>query len=197
MIGLTLRTERLLIRGFSDSDTAAIHRVLDLSFGDGSLVDDAAALEERRSWVAWQELNDRWFPRMLQAPYGDRAVVLAGSGELVGAVGLVPLVGPFDQLPGLRRGPAQEQAGSIPEVGLFWAIHPDHRRRGFAVEAARAMIGHALRTLELRRILALTEHSNLASQAVMRASGMVVLVNPEPDPPWLQVVGVAHRATWR
>ena len=183
MTGLILRTERLLIRAFTDADTTAIHRVLELSFGDGSLVDDAAALEDRRSWVEWQALNDRWFPQMLQPPYGDRAVVQAGSGELIGAVGLVPLVGPFDQLPGLRPGPAQEQDGSIPEVGLFWAIHPDHRRRGYAVEAARAMIGHALGTVGLRRVLALTEHGNVASQAVMRASGMTVLVYPEPDPP--------------
>ena len=109
---VSLHTERLLIRAFTDEDTPTIHRVLDLSFGDGSLVDDAAALEDRRSWVAWQALNDRWFPRMFQPPYGDRAVVATGSGELVGSVGYVPVVGPFDQLPGLRSEPAGE--GSIP-----------------------------------------------------------------------------------
>jgi hypothetical protein len=49
-----MQTERLVIRAFTDADTPAIHHVLDLSFGDGSLVDNDAAIEDRRSWVAWQ-----------------------------------------------------------------------------------------------------------------------------------------------
>ncbi len=73
----------------------AIHRIMELTFGDGSKVEDAAALEERRSWVEWQILN--------------------------------------------------------------------------------------------RRILAFTDYTNLASQAVMRKAGMTITRNPHPEPPWLQI----------
>jgi RimJ/RimL family protein N-acetyltransferase len=187
--GLTITTERLLIRCFTDADTESIHRILDQSFGDGSRVTNPDALAERRSWVRWQALNDQWFPRMLQAPYGDRAVVLAHSGEPIGSVGYVPLLGPFDQVPGLADPPGRP--GWIPEFGLFWVIAAEHRGNGYATEAARALIGHALGELGLRRVLALTEHTNLASQAVMRRAGMTVLANPTGDPHWLQVIGVA------
>jgi RimJ/RimL family protein N-acetyltransferase len=43
------------------------------------------------------------------------------------------------------------------------------------------------------RIVATTQRSNAASIAVMRRLGMNVQENPDPDPPWFQVVGIlAH-----
>lgn len=113
---------------------------------------------------------------------------------MIGSIGFVPLIGPFDQVPGLRRGPASQ--GWIPEFGLFWVIDPIHQRRGYATQAARAMIGYALGTLNLARVLATTEHGNHASQAVMRKAGMTLLTNPLPQPAWLQVDAVAHRNSW-
>jgi hypothetical protein len=41
----------------------------------------------------------------------------------------------------------------------------------------------------------MTEHTNAASQAVMRRLGMRMLENPHPEPGWLQVVGVLERTT--
>ena len=79
-----------------------------------------------------------------------------------------------------------------PEVGLFWAIDPPRQRQGYATEAARAMIDYAFDTLRLWRILATTEYDNHASQAVMLKAGMTLTRNPRPDPPWMQVVGVAQ-----
>ena len=52
------------------------------------------------------------------------------------------------------------------------------------------MIGYAFGVLNLRRIVATTEHDNLASQGVMRTIGMRLERNPFPDPPWMQVVGI-------
>lgn len=185
----TLETSRLFIRAFRLDDMPAIHRILDQAFDDGSLADDPQALQERRGWVQQQALNAEWFPKMHQAPYGDRAVVLKAGDELIGSVGFVPLVGPFDQIPGL--GEVDRPEGfAIAEFGLFWVIDPAHQGRGYATEAARAMIDYAFRTLRLRHIIAGTEYDNLASQAVMRKLGMTLSRNPFPEPSWLQVIGI-------
>jgi RimJ/RimL family protein N-acetyltransferase len=184
-------TERLVIRSFIPEDLPAIHRILDQTMGDGSRVEDQAALEERRSWLQWSMLNGEWFPRMEQFPYGDRAITLKSTQAVIGAAGYVPLLDVYDQIPELRQaaGPGMH---ATPEVGLFWAIDPQHQRQGYASEAAAALIEYAFRQLKLKRILATTEYSNAASQAVMRKAGMKITRNPLPEPGWLQVVGVLH-----
>ncbi|NJM05536.1 GNAT family N-acetyltransferase [Candidatus Gracilibacteria bacterium] len=73
---------------------------------------------------------------------------------------------------------------------LFWAIAPQHQRCGYATEAARAMIDHAFGQLRIKRLIATTEYTNLASQAVMAKVGMRVERNPLSTPPWLEIVGV-------
>ena len=83
---------------------------------------------------------------------------------------------------------------ATPEVGLFWVIDPEQQRRGYATEAAQAMVQHAFTHLRLKRIIATTEYTNIASQGVMRRLGMRVLHNPLPEPPWLQVVGVLQNS---
>ena len=77
-----------------------------------------------------------------------------------------------------------------PEVGLYYAISPAHRRQGYATEAARALIDYAFQHLHLRRILATTESDTLPSHSVMRKLGMHIQPNPLPNPPWLQTVGL-------
>ncbi len=184
-----LHTARLTIRPFEHEDLATIHAVLDRAFDGGHKVDDAAALAERRSWLAWARLSQEWFSRLHQPPYGDQAVILTATGAVIGAVGLVPLLDVFDQIPELRRGP-EAARGATAEVGLFWAIDPAHQGHGYATEAAQALIDDAFARLRLSRIVATTTYDNLASQAVMRKLGLRLTRNPLPDPAWLQVVGV-------
>jgi RimJ/RimL family protein N-acetyltransferase len=186
---LRLHTPRLLIRSFTEDDLLPIHRILDQAFGDGTRVHDRAAIEQRRSWLHWAILSAEWFPRLAQPPLGERAIVLRASGELIGAIGYVPCLDVFEQLPRLRA--SGEPCGhTTPEIGLFWAIDPQHQRRGYASEAARAMIEHAFNQLRIKRLIATTEYSNLASQAVMAKVGMRVERNPLPHPPWLEIVGI-------
>ena len=108
-----------------------------------------------------------------------------GPGEVIGLVGLVPSLAPFSQLEGGPQG-----APWTPELGLYWALSPRHRGHGYASEAASALCGMLFATLNARRLVAMTEHVNLASQAVMRRLGMRLLANPHAVPDWLQVVGV-------
>ena len=52
------------------------------------------------------------------------------------------------------------------------------------------MAEFAFKQLLLKRIIATTEYTNVASQGVMRKIGMRVTRNPLTEPGWLQVVGV-------
>jgi [ribosomal protein S5]-alanine N-acetyltransferase len=202
MTPFILETPRLIIRAFQVNDLHAIHRILDLTFGDGTKTTDEEALNERREWLQWSRLSAEWLPRMFQPPYGDRAVVLKGTDEVIGAVGLVPCFDAFEQIPGLDRGeppgatatraPAlrADRAYRVTEMGLFWAIDPDQQRQGYATEAAQALIDFAFQQLRVKRLIATTEYDNAASIGVMRKLGMRIEKNPFADPPWLQVVGI-------
>ncbi|MCX6046202.1 MAG: GNAT family N-acetyltransferase [Chloroflexi bacterium] len=184
-----IETARLVIRPFIPTDLPTIHRILDQTFGDGSKVTDPEALAERQSWLQWTILNQQWFPALHQPPYGERAIVLKNGRELVGAIGYVPCMAPFAQIPGLGTASAPSPYNT-PEAGLFWTIDPPHQQRGYATEAAQGMLDHAFMQLGWKRMIATTEYDNLASQSVMRKLGMRLERNPFPEPAWLQIVGI-------
>lgn len=184
-----LETARLAIRPFVEADLRAIHRIMDACFDRGAKGSDPAALAERGNWLRWQIASYEWLAKLHQPPYGDRAVVLRSSGELIGAAGYVPSFMPFNQLPGMGAGHIPPGI-TTPEFGLFWAIDPAYQGQGYATEAATALAGHAFRVLRVRRLVATTEHDNIASQAVMRKLGMRIERNVLPDPEYLQVVGI-------
>jgi len=185
---MNLETPRLIIRPFVRGDSLAfIHRILDQEFGDAG--GDRAVARDPRSWLEWQILSKEWFEKMRQPPYGDRAIILKGSNQLVGAVGYVPCLAPFEQIPELRS--ASEPSGHYStEFGLFYSIDPEYRRHGYATEAAKAMLDYALNQLSVKRVIAKTDYTNIASQNVMRKLGMKITRNPLQEPHWLQVVGV-------
>jgi [ribosomal protein S5]-alanine N-acetyltransferase len=176
-----LETTRLLIRSFGTADLDAYARLLATSF------DPPADPHTLRDRLAYYELGERVLAELHQPPYGDRAVVLKETRQLIGAVGFVPSLGPFGRLP-FFGGAAQ--AKFTPEVGLFWAVAAEHRRNGFATEAARALLRYAFDELSLRRVVATTEYDNTASAAVMRRIGMTIQHNPASTPRWFQIVGI-------
>jgi RimJ/RimL family protein N-acetyltransferase len=185
----TIETKRLVIRTFILDDLPAIHRILDQTFGDGSQVDDQAALQERQSWLQWSILSQEWLPKLYQPPYGDQAIILKPTGTVIGSVGYVPLLMPFEQIPELRASISASRYNTT-EFGLFWVIDLAYQRQGYATEAVQALIVPAFKQMGLKRIIATTEYENVASQGVMRKIGMKIMRNPLPDPPWLQIVGV-------
>ncbi len=160
-----------------------------LTLGDGDAV-RAVGVETAPRWLEWTVLSYEQLDALRQPPYGERAITVRGSGEVVGLVGLVPAYGPFGQLPDFAPDGA---SGFRPEIGLYWAVGPSHRGRGYATEAARAVVDHAFAALHLGRIVATTERANAASIGVMRRLGMRVEENPLPEPESLQVVGWLDR----
>jgi RimJ/RimL family protein N-acetyltransferase len=188
---IILETERLIIRPFALADLAAIHAILNEAFGE-------VPHAERQEWLEWTVRNDRALARLFQPPYGDRAVVLRATGAVIGAVGLVPSLGPFDRLPALRAHSSEPSTGLFtPEVGLFWVLAAAHRGHGYATEAARALVAFAFAHLHLKRIVAVTEEDNTASIAVMQRLGMTVQRHPDPAPEWFQVVGILDNPAGR
>ncbi len=181
-----LDTPRLTIRSLTMDDLDGIHTIMNACFGE-------SPLEERHEWLEWTVRNYVALARLYQPLYGERAISLKETGELIGAVGLVPASGPYQRLPSFRKNGEPEDTFNQPEFGLFWAIDPSHQRKGYAVEAAQAMIDYAFNSMNIRRIVATTEFENEASQAVMRKLGMTVEHNPTPGEPfWFQVVGVLY-----
>lgn len=189
-----IATERLVIRPFEHADLDRIHAILNEAFPS----DPPVTLAERREWLAWSVLNHAQLALMHQPPYGDRAIVLKATGELIGACGYVPCSCPFAQLPGWPDPVANVNSIRYTnETGLFYAMDANQRRRGYTAEAAEALIAYGFQTLGLKRIVATTSFDNEGSKAVMRSVGMTILQNPQPDPLWLQVVGVLAYTAWR
>ena len=188
---ILFETQRLIVRAFRVEDASDYQRIKQATFGDDVDTGEVAARDDPTPFVAWSRLSHEWFPKMHQPPYGDRAIVLKETGTLIGAIGYVPCLMPFDQIPEMREG-SEVSGFSTPEFGLFWMIDPAYQRHGYASEAAAAMVDYAFSRLHLKRIIATTEYDNLASQAVMRKVGMKLLRNPRPEPVWMQVVGVRY-----
>jgi RimJ/RimL family protein N-acetyltransferase len=180
-----LETEQLVIRPFAATDLLACHQLLDLEAWQ-----TGRTLDQCEVWLGWAIANYEMLADLRQPPYGDRAVVLKSTGELVGAVGFVPGIMPYARLPSFGGHERDDRVTA--EVGMFWATRSAHQNRGYATEAASSLVHYAFGVLYLARILAWTDYDNLASQAVMRKLGMAIEHNPRPEPGWFQVVGVLH-----
>ena len=185
-----LTTDRLRIRELEAGDLPAVHQLLDQDLRDADFGNEGAQeLAERTRWLEWTILSYEQLALLYQPPYGERAVTLKVTGVLVGLIGFVPCLAPFEQLPAFA--PAGSALRRVtPEFGLYYAVSPAHQRQGHAAEAARAMVDFAFRQLGLKRVVATTTYNNAASQGVMRKLGMRIERNPYPDPPWLQIVGM-------
>lgn len=105
--------------------------------------------EETAAWIARAEA--RWRIH----GYSWWVVRLAEGGDVVGACCLQHI----------ENDPAQEL-----EIG--WRLLPDHWGKGYATEAARAMVGYGLGPVEAPRLFAIADPANDASVRVMQRLGM-------------------------
>lgn len=149
---ISLRTERLLLRPFAADDAEAvlaIHQHEGLRrFVPSAVLDDLAAVPERLARYAQHDGHP---------VHGMVAIERVDDGEVVGMILLKPI-------------PASEGV-DVDDIEIGWRGHPDHGARGYVTEAARAALHHALAS-GLRRVVAVTDPDNLASQAVCRRIGM-------------------------
>jgi RimJ/RimL family protein N-acetyltransferase len=138
-----LETPRLTLRRFAASDGPAIHRYM------GDPVVTRWLPEGRLDKAGAQGFADRNAGRRPTAI----AVVERASGELVGHMDFHPWF-----------------VRATHEIG--WAIGRPHQGRGYATEAACALMAYAFETLRCHRLIATCQPQNVASWRVMEKLGM-------------------------
>ena len=156
-----LVTERLLLRQWAEADLPAFFDIYSRDevtrwLGPQPRRSVADLDEARRGLERW-----RGFSAGLAAPLGLWAIVPLGpdaepQAEPVGTALLLPLSD--------ADGPT-----GLTEVG--WHLHPGYQGKGFATEAAAALL-QAAAAAGIREILALTDLDNTPSQAVATRLGM-------------------------
>lgn len=146
---VSIVTARLELRPFRVADIPRIHAVLYADAKARRLTGGVATLAETtrtiEAYIAWQTALG----------YSYQAVLERETGDLVGEAGLKPL------------------AGEGPEVELGYAFAPGWWGRGYATEAACAVLDHAWRALGLERVVAVTRERNLGSRRVLQKLGFV------------------------
>jgi RimJ/RimL family protein N-acetyltransferase len=146
----TIRTDRLLMRRWLDSDRepfAALN-------ADPETMRFFPATLDR---IASDAFVDRIESRFEQQGYGLWALEVTDTGSFIGFTGLNPMP---DDVPG---------AGGT-EVGWRLARHAWHR--GYATEAARAALDVAFGAVGIKEIWSMTAVLNEPSQALMRRLGL-------------------------
>ena len=155
-----LRTDRLLLRHWDESDLAAFF--------------DLYSREDVTRWLGAhprrplatvadaQERLGRWreHERGLSPPLGLWAIVPWAArglpGQPVGTLLLLPL---------------SDDDGPTGLVEVGWHLHPQHQGQGMATEAARAVLALAAEA-GIDQVLAITDVDNAASQRVAARLGM-------------------------
>jgi RimJ/RimL family protein N-acetyltransferase len=157
MISITspIATERLVLRPFTLDD-----------------LDDLYAIQSRPDvvrYLYWDVRDRDEVRKVLQRKINETR--LAERGDALALAITVP-------------GAVGTSTGVIGEIILWWqsvehrqgeigfVLHPEHQGRGYAVEAATAVLDLAFRELGLHRVYGRTDARNTASAALMRRLGM-------------------------
>jgi RimJ/RimL family protein N-acetyltransferase len=115
-----------------------------------------------------------FYPAVLSAEHSDRIVERAQMHFREQGFGLLAAelkeTGAFLGFVGLQRVPFD--APFTPAVEIGWRIGFEHWNRGYATEAARAVLDHAFGDLKLGEIVAMTYRGNHRSRRVMEKLGM-------------------------
>ena len=97
----------------------------------------------------------------------------------------------YGQFPSLQLHGATSGDLRSTEVGIGYALAPEHRGHGYASEAGKALTHYAFTALHVWRIVAMTERGNDRSVRVMEKIGMTIEQN-ERDVEWPAYAGVIY-----
>ena len=100
---------------------------------------------------------DLWQARSAEHGYAFWPVEVIGGAPFIGMVGLSnpDFTAPF-----------------LPAVEIGWRLAAEHWGRGYATEAARAVVAHGFERLGLDEIVSFTTTANVRSRRVMEKLGM-------------------------
>ncbi len=142
-----LETDRIILRPITKEDAQPIFAMRSDPQVMRFIRAAAAKLSEAENWV--KLVSSRWADEKI----GFCSLIEKQSGKFLGWCGLWRL----------------EETGEI-EVG--YAITKEFWRRGYAAEAAEALLKYGFGTLNLNKIVAVARPENRASQRVMEKLGM-------------------------
>jgi RimJ/RimL family protein N-acetyltransferase len=184
-----IATERLIIREFRPSDLGEIYRILDVELKFIDSIEQDSSIAQRKKWLEWTIQGYEQNRILLNPPYGDNAIVLKDTLQLIGTCGLVPVMAPLGLIPYYRyAADVEDSEYNYTEVGIFCAISSHYQCRGFAYEASKALIEAAFKKMKIKRIVGITTLYNNPSIAVLKRLGMRIETVPEHK--WMQVVGI-------
>ncbi|MET3985638.1 GNAT family N-acetyltransferase [Streptomyces sp. PvR034] len=143
-----ITTERLRLRPLTEADTdwwVSLH-------ADDEVNRFVGGYEREQAAARLEAIRDQWTRR----GHGLCAVELLSTGEAIGRSGL-------------------NWWEQFDETEIGWTFARAHWGRGYATEAARAVLAWGFGTLGLQRITAMIHHGNTASTAVARRLGFTPL----------------------
>ncbi|MGP6136080.1 GNAT family N-acetyltransferase [Enterobacter chuandaensis] len=147
---MELETPRLKLEPYNDSHYEGL-RVMDSDSGvmryiTGGIVKTPEETREgiRRVQARWDKYNFSWW-----------AIKEKTSGAIVGAACLQHLA---------------NVDGAPLEIG--WRLVPEHNGKGYATEAAKAIIDYAVERIGATYLVAVADPENIPSQRVMQRLGM-------------------------
>jgi len=154
---MELQTERLRLREFVPEDWRAVLAYMLKpgydDFYEAQTRDEAYARDFVGWFVGWQQATPRRRYQM--------AVTLRSTGQLIGNCGL-------------RIAAIEEHIDSVTpvrEAVLGYDLDPSHWGRGYATEAANAMLRFGFEALDLHRVWSYHVAENERSAAVLRRLG--------------------------
>lgn len=141
-----LETERLFLRPLDADDVEQVFAMR----SDADVMRFIRAPQTRRESADWiQMVSSRWETTGI----GFCAVIEKSSDEFVGWCGLWRLK-------------------ETDEIEIGYAVAKDFQGKGYATEAAAAVLGYGFETLRLKKIVAVARPENAASRRVMEKLGM-------------------------
>ena len=146
---VVLETERLVLREVDEADAAFVLELLN----SPGFIENIADRGVRTLDQAREYIRDRIAASYAEHGFGMWAVVPKGEGAPVGLAGLV-------------------KREVLPHVDIGYAFLERAWGKGYAEEAARAVLAHARGTLGLATIVAITTPANRASQRVLEKVGL-------------------------
>ena len=146
-LGPTLETDRLILRPI---DMEADLQGFSETFGDADTMRFLGGKTMDRAQT-WRKMAT-FLGHHLTRGYSFMSVVEKDSGQWVGEVG-----------------PWYPEGWPGREIG--WTLHPAHRGKGYASEAARACLDYVRHTLGWDSVIHVIEEGNFASEKVAEALG--------------------------
>lgn len=162
-------TDRLLLRMWRSSDTPLMTAIN----SNPVVMEHFPGIQDREMTIALIERINQHQMKFGYAPY---AVEIKETQEFIGFVGLNQ---PEFEIPHFVP-------HGLPIVEIGWRLAAEHWGKGYATEAARAVLQYGFTKLNLDEIISFTVVANLKSRRVMEKIGLRHADEDDFDHPKLQ-----------